>query len=138
MEAVKGVLSTISGIFGKVGEIFGIVSDFLKPILDVIGGVLSVVGEILSRSSALVFLVGFYGLLLAFIWFLFCYLDKKRLTLPVVAFTFAFLVFISGNLMMISNEQKSAKEAKASTQVEETVLSQDSASSAESGDDNKV
>ncbi|MBQ9460052.1 MAG: hypothetical protein IJU66_09000 [Oscillospiraceae bacterium] len=108
---MQGVLNSISGFFSMIGGYLQIVKDFLDPFLKVADGIFSVIAELLSRSSALVFLIGFYGLLLAFLWFLFSYLDKKRLTLPVVVFTLAFFVFLSGNLLMISQEQKSGEES---------------------------
>lgn len=103
LETVKGVLSTISGVFETVAQVLG-------PIFNILGGIFTVMGELLRRSSALIFLLGFYGLLLAFLWFLFSYLDKKRLTLPVVAFTLAFFLFLSGNLLMIAQDQQAQEE----------------------------
>lgn len=136
MEAVKGVLSTISGYLSIVSDFFGTVSQFLSPIFKVIGSIFTVMGELLRRSSALIFLLGFYGLLLAFLWFLFSYLDKKRLTLPVVVFTLAFFLFLGGNLLMIAEDQN-AKDSEPAA-VTQTVGSESETAEATGGNDISV
>lgn len=93
MDAVLGVLSTIGGIFRSIS------------------GVFSGIMEILTGFGTYIFLAGFIGLLLAFLLFIFRYLDKKRLTLPIVLFALFFVMFLGGNLLLLANEAKSIESA---------------------------
>lgn len=91
LDTVLGILSTIGGIFGEISAVS------------------SRVMGVLNSMSMYIFLGGFFGLLFAFLWFLFRYLDKKRLTMPVVMFTLFFLIFLGGNLLLISSSRAEAE-----------------------------
>ncbi len=106
MDAVLGVLGTVTGVIG--------------PIFSIIGSSFSTVSSILTRFSTAVFMVGFLGLLFTFLWFFFRYLDKKKLTLPAVVFTFFFLVFLSGNVLLIAHDEQTRAAALTET-VEQSV-----------------
>ena len=97
-----GVLSTgigvISGVFGAIG------------------GFLSLVVDIMGRFGVLLFIGGFFGLLLTFLWFLFRYIDKKRLALPTIFFVLFFVVFLSGNILMIVQDARAKEAASAQTE----------------------
>ena len=101
MDAVLGVLGTVTGVIG--------------PIFSIIGSSFSTVSSILTRFSTAVFMVGFLGLLFTFLWFFFRYLDKKKLTLPAVVFTFFFLVFLSGNVLLIAHDEQTRAAALTET-----------------------
>ncbi|MBQ9647761.1 MAG: hypothetical protein IJV43_05290 [Oscillospiraceae bacterium] len=85
MGAVLGVLSTVTGV---------------------ISGVLSLVVDILGEFGVLLFIGGFFGLLVAFLWFFFRYLDKKRLTLPTIVFMLFFVIFLGGNILIIAQDAR--------------------------------
>ncbi len=104
MAAVKNVLSSIGGVLG--------------PILGVIGKIFALLTGVLEKFSTVVFLLGFFGLLFAFIWFFLRYLDKKRVALPALVFSLFFLIFLSGNILMITHDMK-VKAAESAA--EETV-----------------
>jgi len=110
MDAVKGVLSTIGGVLG--------------PIFSVAGKIFLLVGGVLEKSSVVIFLLGFFGLLFAFLWFLLRYLDKKRLALPAFLFSLFFLIFLSGNLLLITHDmkEKAAEAEAAETQIESSAI----------------
>lgn len=111
MDAVLGVLNTIAGIFGRVS------------------GALSSVNNILGNLSAYIFLGGFFGLLFAFLWFLFRYLDKKKLTLPALLFVLFLVIFLGGNLLLISNSTRMIEDFGGQT------IETESAESSPSGDE---
>ena len=90
MDAAKGVFDTVTGVAG--------------PIFHTAGSIFSAAGETLSKMGTTIFVLGFIGILLTFLWFLFRYLDKKRLALPTVIFVFFFFVFLSGNLLLIAQD----------------------------------
>ncbi len=115
MGAVKGIFASVSGLFATVG-------NFLGPIFHVIGGIFSAIFEILSRFSTVVFVIGFFGLLFAFLWFIMRYLDKKRLSIPTVVFMIFFFIFLSGNILLITQDMKSKSDETpaAQTAVTET------------------
>ncbi len=92
MDAVKGVLATVTGTLG--------------PILQTTGNIFSAAGDVLEKLGSTIFILGFLGILFTFLWFLFRYLDKKQLTLPTVVFIFFFVVFLSGNLLIIAQDAK--------------------------------
>ena len=94
MDAVLGVLGTVGSVLGTVSSIF------------------SSVGEVLSKMGSTIFILGFIGILLTFLWFLFRYLDKKQLTLPTVVFVFFFFVFLSANLLLITQDAKTINAAE--------------------------
>lgn len=98
MDAVLGILGTVGAVAG--------------PIFGLIGKVFSNIGDILSKFSLGIFLAGFFGILLAFLWFFFRYLDEKKLKLPAVMFTLFFIVFLSGNILLIKQDAKAKEEAK--------------------------
>ncbi len=107
---MSAVLSTVKGILGTVGA-------FLGPIFKTIGKLSALAMGVLEKSSVLVFLLGFIGLLFAFLWFLLRYLDKKRVALPALVFSLFFLIFLSGNILLITHDMK----AKAADAAEEAV-----------------
>ena len=90
MDAVKGVLSTVTGVAG--------------PVFHTAGSIFSTAGQVLSKMGTTIFVLGFIGILLTFLWFFFRYLDKKGLTLPTVIFVFFFFIFLSGNLLLIAQD----------------------------------
>lgn len=69
--------------------------------MEAVFGILGAVLDALCKFSIWIFLGGFFGVLLTFLWFLFRYLDKKKLFLPVVVFTLCFLVFLSGSILLL-------------------------------------
>ncbi len=113
MGAVKGILASVSGVFATIG-------NFLGPVFRVIGSVISAVMDILSRFSTVVFVLGFFGLLFAFLWFILRYLDKKRLSVPTIVFMIFFFIFLSGNILLITQDmkEKSAADTPAAQTVE--------------------
>ena len=110
MDAVLGVLSTI-------GEIFRMVSGVTSGIMDALRG-----------FGSYIFLAGFFGILLASLWFIFRYIDKQKLTAPAVFFALFFAMLLSGNLLMLSSESKSLEAAAQSVGVETQAEAVDSAS----------
>ena len=102
MEAVFGVLSTvlgaIAGFFHMVGDVHELVIKLFGPF------------------GTTFFLFGFFGLLMTFLWFLFRFLDKKRLAMPTVFFTIFFLIFLGGNLLMLSQATEAEKDAAPATE----------------------
>lgn len=93
MDAVVDVLTRILDVLAKV---FGVLRNT--------GATIGSVTDILKNYSVLIFLGGFFGLLLAFLWFFFRYLDKKRLALPAMLFTLFLLIFLGGNLLLIMRD----------------------------------
>lgn len=112
MDAVLGVLSTVGGVFRTISGIFSAIMD------------------VLSGFGTYIFLGGFFGLLLTFLWFIFRYLDKKKLTLPVMVFTLFFAIFLGGNLLMLSKEAKDLESTAQSISIET-----EATDTASSGDD---
>ena len=92
MDAVKGILAAVLGV---VGPVFGAVDRILSAVV-----------QILTQFGVAIFVAGFVGVLFAFLWFLFRYLDKKKLTLPALVFTLFFLIFLSGNMLLIARDAK--------------------------------
>ncbi len=92
------------GVLGGVGSTIG-------PIFALIGLVFSKVRDVLVNHSVLIFFCGFFGILLTFLWFFFRYLDQKKLSLPTFVFTFFFLMFLSGNLLMIAQDAERREAA---------------------------
>ncbi len=106
MDAIKGVLATVSGVLG--------------PIFRTTGNIFSAACDVLSRMGSTIFILGFIGILFAFLWFLFRYLDKQQLTLPTVLFGFFFFVFLSGNLLILSQDAKTGNADEKPAAVVET------------------
>ena len=98
---------------GAVKNILGTVGGFLGPIFAAIGRFFSAMGALMEKFSVVIFLLGFIGLLFAFIWFFLRYLDKRRLALPALIFTIFFVIFLSGNVLLISQDAKTKAAAKA-------------------------
>ncbi len=102
MEAVFGVLSTalgaIAGFFHTVGDVHELVIELFGPF------------------GTTFFLFGFFGLLMTFLWFLFRFLDKKRLAMPTVFFTIFFLIFLGGNLLMLSQASRAEQDSAAAAE----------------------
>ena len=102
MEAVVGVLSTvlgaIAGFFHTIGDVHELVIELFGPF------------------GVTFFLFGFFGLLMTFLWFVFRFLDKKRLAMPTVFFTIFFLIFLGGNLLMLSQATEPEKDAAAAAE----------------------
>ena len=90
MDAVFSVLKTVAGVVGGV--------------FHAIGAALGLIVEILGEFGVLLFVAGFFGLLMAALWFIFRYIDKKRLTLPTVVFMLFFLLFLGGNVLMLAHD----------------------------------
>jgi hypothetical protein len=113
MEAVFGVLSTvlgaIAGFFHMVGDVHELVIKLFGPF------------------GTTFFLFGFFGLLMTFLWFLFRFLDKKRLAMPTVFFTIFFLIFLGGNLLMLSQASQEKDAAPATEQSAEYSAGEDQA-----------
>ena len=112
MDAVLGVLS-------KIGDFLLMIASFLTPIFDA-----------LAKHSHLIFLMGFYGLLMAFLWFFFWYLDRKKLVLPTIVFSLFFVIFISGTTLLLfrgDEDQSAAASGQETVEIEES-------ESAESGE----
>ena len=65
MEAVKNILGTVGG--------------FLGPIFAAIGRFFAAASVMMERFSVVIFLLGFFGILFAFVWFFLRYLDKISL-----------------------------------------------------------
>lgn len=94
-------MDAVMGAFGTLGAVF-----------QTVGGIFSAAGDVLSRMGTSIFVLGFIGLLLTFLWFLFRYLDEKRLTLPTMIFVFFFFVFLSANLLLITQDAKTINAAE--------------------------
>lgn len=113
MGAVTGVLGKVGGVFGAVGGVFGGVFGVLGETLDLLG-----------RYGAYLFIAGFFGVLMAFLWFFFRYLDRKRLALPTVLFTFFLVVLLGGGAMMLQHgvpePEEDAESAAQSIAAEKT------------------
>lgn len=86
MNAVLTVLDAIAAVLGFFPNTWNMVVDILGPF------------------GLLLFVGGFIGLLITFLWFFFRYLDQKRLVLPALVFTLFFLVFLGGNILMIAHD----------------------------------
>ena len=86
------VLQKVLGIFATVT---GAVSGFFSTIVDISG-----------PFGTLIFIAGFVGLLFTFLWFFFRFLDKKRLALPTILFALFFVLFLSGNLLLIAQDAR--------------------------------
>ena len=108
MNVVLNILDTIASVLGVIPRTWSLVVGILGPF------------------GMFLFLGGFFGLLITFLWFFFRYLDQKRLVLPTFVFTVFFLVFLSGNILMIAydkNPDSSAQLAKTeAVNTEETVV----------------
>lgn len=89
MDVILKILDAIAAVLGFFPRTWGMIVDVLGPF------------------GLLLFVGGFFGLLIAFLWFFFRYLDQKRLVLPALVFTLFFLVFLSGNLLMIAHNDQS-------------------------------
>lgn len=85
MNVVLNVLDAIAAVLGFFPNTWSLIVDILGPF------------------GLLLFVGGFIGLLITFLWFFFRYLDQKRLVLPALVFTLFFLVFLSGNILMIAH-----------------------------------
>lgn len=110
MEAVFGVLSTV---LGAIAGFFHMVGDVHELIIKLFG-----------PFGTTFFMFGFFGLLMTFLWFLFRFIDKKRLAMPTVFFTIFFLIFLGGNLLMLS---QASQEEKAPEQSAEYSVGEDQA-----------
>lgn len=88
------------------------VIDALNTVTDIVTGVTNLIMDILGRFGVLLFIAGFFGILFTFLWFIFRYIDKRRLTLPAIAFTLFFIIFLSGNILMIAQDART-KDAEA-------------------------
>ena len=95
MEAVFNVLSSV---LGAVAGFFTMLGDLHALTI-----------ELFAEFGVGFFMFGFFGLLMTFLWFLFRFLDKKRLVFPTIVFTFFFLIFLSGNLLMLSQQTRTEK-----------------------------
>ena len=108
MDSVFGVLSTV---LGAIAGFFAMVGDTHELVLDLFSG-----------YGVTFFVLGFFGLLFTFLWFLFRFLDRSRLALPTIVFALFFIIFLSGNLLMLSQETHARKAAESeSAPVEQTV-----------------
>ena len=106
-----------------LGTAFGILTkvlDVLKTVFGNIGAVTSSISAVLHQFSLYVFLGGFLGIMLAFVWFFFRYLDKKKLALPAFLFMMFFVMFLSGNLLLLSDAGEAAENAPVPSTVTET------------------
>ena len=92
-------MDAVMGVLGQIGNVFQIVL-----------GVLSVGLDVLLNFSAVLFVGGFIGVLLTFLWFFFKYLDKKSLVLPAIAFTLFFIIFLGGNVLLIAQDVKNSRQ----------------------------
>ncbi|MBR3561353.1 MAG: hypothetical protein IKN81_07495 [Oscillospiraceae bacterium] len=104
MEAVFGVLSTVLSA--------------IAAFFHMLGNVHALVIELFGSFGVTFFLFGFFGLLMTFLWFLFRFIDKKRLAMPTVFFTIFFLIFLGGNLLMLSQASQEEKAPAAEQTVE--------------------
>ena len=122
MDAVLGILGTVGGIAG--------------PIFGIIGRAFSNLGTVLTKFSIAIFIAGFLGILFAFLWFFFRYLDEKKLTLPAAVFTLFFFVFLSGNLLLIARDAqlRDAKAKEEAVQEEVAANNADAAPAEPSGE----
>ncbi len=116
MDAVLGTIGTVAGVIG--------------PIFGIIGRAFSNMGSILTKFGIAIFLAGFFGILLAFLWFFFRYLDEKKLSLPAAVFTLFFFVFLSGNLLLIARDAQ-LRDAQA----KETTVQEDKGAAQSAGED---
>ncbi len=107
-----------------VKEILHSVGEFLSTAIKTVGPYLDSAGDIIEKCRVLVFLLGFFGLLLTFLWFFFRYLDKKRLTMPAVAFTLFFFIFLSGNILMISQDKEPSSSRRKTSSKESAAVEQ--------------
>lgn len=108
MEAVfntlSAVLSAVAGFFSMIGDLH------------------TLTVELFGEFGVTFFMIGFFGLLFTFLWFLFRFLDRSRLALPTIVFALFFIIFLSGNLLMLSQETHARKAAESeSAPVEQTV-----------------
>jgi hypothetical protein len=117
MDAVKGILATVTGV---VGPVFGSIDR-----------VLSAVVQILTQFSVAIFVAGFVGILFAFLWFLFRYLDKKKITIPALVFTLFFLIFLSGNMLLIARDAKLRESPSQEAAVQSAENTEDAEASGE-------
>ena len=92
-------MDAVTGVLGQIGNIFQIVVGVLSAGLDV-----------LLNFSAVLFVGGFIGVLLTFLWFFFKYLDKKSLVLPAIAFTLFFIIFLGGNVLLIAQDVRNSRQ----------------------------
>ena len=76
MDAVLGVLSSVAGV--------------VTTILNGIG-----------KYSIYLFLGSFFGLLTAFLWFFFRWLDLRRVALSVIVFFLFFAIFLGSSTMLL-------------------------------------
>lgn len=93
--------------------------DAINTGLDVVTGVTNMVLDLLGRFGVLLFIAGFFGILFTALWFIFRYIDKRRLTLPAFIFTLFFLVFLSGNILMIAQDARTREAEAAQTEAAE-------------------
>lgn len=115
MDSVFGVLSTV---LGAIAGFFAMVGDTHELVLDLFSG-----------YGVTFFVLGFFGLLFTFLWFLFRFIDQRRLAMPTVFFMIFFLIFLSGNLLMLSHsaETNSAAMEAADLDTPPAFLSDDAA-----------
>ena len=102
MGAVLGTVGNVLGMgFGILGTAFGVLADSL---------------DLLGQYSAYLFICGFFGVLMAFLWFFFRYLDRKKLVLPTVMFAFFLILLLgSGAVMVLRDIESSRTPEPAST-----------------------
>ena len=99
--------------------VFGV----LRTASDVVTGTASLIVELLGRFGVLLFMAGFFGLLFTFLWFIFRYIDKRRLALPTIVFTLFFIVFLSGNILMLAQDAHTRNAAPERIETEQAELS---------------
>ena len=99
----------MGAVLGTVGNVLGMVSGVLGTAF----GVLAEALELLSQYSAYLFICGFFGVLMAFLWFFFRYLDRKKLVLPTIMFTFFLLVLLGSGAAMVLREMSSSEKQEA-------------------------
>lgn len=106
------------------------VFEILSMVTGTISAVLSLIVDILGQFGIVFFVVGFFGLLGAFLWFFFRFIDKRRLALPAAVFALSFVIFLSGNILLLAQDARtkgeeiarSAVEASASAELEEAAV----------------
>ena len=105
-------MGTVLGVLGKIAGTLG-------GVFATVFGVLGLVVGVLTGVRVFLFLGGFFGILGAFLWFFFWYLDRKTLILPTIVFSVFFVVFLCGFSLVIIH---SGDEAAAETETAETIV----------------
>ena len=97
---MDALLKIIVGVIDKISAFFAGVS-----------AILDVITEALAKIGHPIFMLGFLGILYTFLWFLFRYLDRKKLVLPTVMFAIFFMLLLGGGSLLLFHPVKEATDA---------------------------